>query len=89
MIGGPGHASLTAFMKAWPASLAQKPKALLVVSAHWEVRSCTGAAAGAYAGRTALRRACCARWAPLLPAPVWNQSNCRAPALSCRKACQP
>lgn len=38
VIGGPGHASLTSFLKAWPKSLAQQPKALLVVSAHWEVR---------------------------------------------------
>ncbi|KAL4457727.1 hypothetical protein ABPG75_012592 [Micractinium tetrahymenae] len=36
VIGGPGHASLTAFLKAWPKSLAQQPKALLVVSGHWE-----------------------------------------------------
>lgn len=38
MLGGPGHASLTAFLKAWPKALPQQPKALLVVSAHWEVR---------------------------------------------------
>lgn len=36
VIGGPGHASLTAFLKAWPATLASKPKALLVVSGHHE-----------------------------------------------------
>lgn len=42
MIGGPGHAPLTAFLKQWPKSLAEKPKALLVVSGHWEVRALWG-----------------------------------------------
>ena len=36
MIGGPGHESLTAFLKSWPSTLAQPPKALLVISGHWE-----------------------------------------------------
>ncbi|KAL4442993.1 hypothetical protein ABPG77_008484 [Micractinium sp. CCAP 211/92] len=45
VIGGPGHASLTSFLKAWPKSLAQQPKALLVVSAHWEENAPTVTAA--------------------------------------------
>lgn len=36
VIGGPGHAGLTKFLKAWPTSLPEPPKALLVVSGHWE-----------------------------------------------------
>lgn len=36
VIGGPGHAPLTAFLQSWPKTLAAPPKALLVVSAHWE-----------------------------------------------------
>lgn len=36
VIGGPGHAGLTAFLKQYPKTLPALPKALLVVSAHWE-----------------------------------------------------
>ena len=35
VIGGPGHAPLTQFLKEWPKSLPERPKALLVVSGHW------------------------------------------------------
>lgn len=37
MVGGPGHATLTAFLKRWPQQLAAKPKQILVISGHWEV----------------------------------------------------
>ncbi|KAL4858007.1 4',5'-DOPA dioxygenase extradiol [Chlorella vulgaris] len=36
VIGGPGHAKLSAFLKSYASSLPVLPKGLLVVSAHWE-----------------------------------------------------
>ena len=37
LLGDPNHASLAKWFNAWPKTLKQSPKALLVVSAHWEV----------------------------------------------------
>ena len=40
VLGDPGHAGLTSALKRLPKELnIEKPKAILVVSAHWEVSS--------------------------------------------------
>ncbi len=40
ILGDPGHASMVAFMRALPSTLA-RPEAIIVVSAHWESREAT------------------------------------------------
>lgn len=46
LLGEPGHAAMSRFLQAWPASIA-KPDAIIVISAHWEapVVSITASAA--------------------------------------------
>lgn len=39
VLGDPGHAVMIEFLKHWPATLAARPKAIIVVSAHWEEAS--------------------------------------------------
>lgn len=38
LLGDPGHTGLVKFLKAVPSQIQPKPKAILLVSAHWEVR---------------------------------------------------
>lgn len=40
LLGDPAHTGLTKFLKSAPQRVPAKPKALLVVSAHWEVSEC-------------------------------------------------
>ncbi len=37
LLGHPGHAGLTKWLQSYSASLHAQPKAILVISAHWEV----------------------------------------------------
>jgi hypothetical protein len=37
LLGDPGHTGLVKFLKAVPSQIQPKPKAILLVSAHWEV----------------------------------------------------
>ena len=37
LLGHPGHANLTSWLHNFSSTLHGKPKAILVVSAHWEV----------------------------------------------------
>ena len=37
LLGHPGHASLTKWLQSYSATLHAQPKAILVISAHWEV----------------------------------------------------
>ena len=37
LLGDPGHTGMVKFLKALPAKVQPKPKAILLVSAHWEV----------------------------------------------------
>lgn len=41
LLGHPGHANLTRWLQKFSSTLHAKPKAILVVSAHWEVIICS------------------------------------------------
>jgi hypothetical protein len=40
LLNDPGHTGLISFLKAVPKQIQPKPKAILLVSAHWEVSCC-------------------------------------------------